>query len=217
MNIGASEGPGRFFEDGQWRKDDAAQLLVRDGPIVEHFYSQLQVKGWKFRQVDDVATQKRGVDVMLTKIDPPWADQLITVEEKIVRSPGPKKDALKAFLFEDKIEYSDGRVGFSWARTCEADRLLYAFCGEAGDIRVFWMNWPVIKAHFWEKYGKDHTFFPDWTSRQKHKLHCKLVPLSWVREVTAGDTAACRMFYLSAKAIGEEHVEVVKAYNRSKY
>lgn len=119
--------------------DDVWQRRMRDEILVPGFYQR--VFHGKFHLFDRMMdAQHQGIDTVVER-----GDELIYIEEKIVRYKGRRYEA---FALETKSCTVKGREKDGWMVTGKADILLYCFETFESRLDCWWLDFPALKAWF---------------------------------------------------------------------
>jgi hypothetical protein len=154
-----------FARDNEWQRG------MRDRILAPGLYRHVATDGrYVFIDKGQLATllQKRfAVDTILQGID----GRAICIEEKIVRWPGYR---YANFCLETKSCTVPGHESDGWMVYGQADYLVYCFQTELGDLDVWVIDWPKLKAWFWPIEAT----FPEFRMRNLNETMGRLVPIA---------------------------------------
>lgn len=158
-----------FDRDNDW------QRRVRDQILAPGFYGTFATDG-RYVLIDKgrLATQLQrefAVDTIVQGRN----GAAVCIEEKIVRWPGR---VYAAYSLETDSCTVPGREKQGWMAYGQADYLLYCFQQEDGALDCHLIDFPKLRAWFWERVSDFPTFGP---LRTLNRSAGRVVPIAMVR------------------------------------
>ena len=168
-------------EDGEIAPDTYAEkskhsVMMRNKILVPQFYKKQFDRYELMDGPEHRREQRRGIDSIGWR-----GEKQITFDEKIVEWPGYP---YTAFALEDISNTITGADG--WMRWGMARWLLYCFSNHNDTaLSCYAIDFPALKAWFWEKLREDPDAFPVSRSREWNRTQVRIVDIDLVRSAVS--------------------------------
>jgi len=158
-----------FVRDNEWQREQ------RDNILVPGFYQRYAFDG-RYVLIDkgrfaNILQRRFEVDTIMQAGE----GNAIALEEKIVRWPGY---TYTAYTLETESCTNPGHESEGWMRYGQADYLLYCFQNEHDGLDCHLVDFPKLKAWFWERVET----FPTFLMQTKNRSAGRKVPISAVQK-----------------------------------